>query len=198
MKAYDGFSAKKDLGSGRIPAGNYVGVIKSAKCERNDWGEYLVLAFDISEGDYKGFFQTQFDNQDGDEKKWKGTCRIRVPEPGHQYFTAQKRTFENAIYCIEHSNSGYHWDWDEKKLKGKTAGFRSRDKEFTNTLGEAIMYTEFLDLAIADEVRDGTAKRLKPKLLSDEVKATTIGASAPASPANGSFEIVSDDDDLPF
>ena len=196
MKAYEGFSAKKDYGDGfgRLPAGNYIGKIKSAKVEEFNWGSFLVIAFDITEGDYAGWFQKMFDSDSSDTKKWKGTCRIKIPNASSQYFVSEKRNFENAIACIEESNPRFHWDWDETKLKGKVAGFRFRDKEFLNTFGEVIEFTECLNLASVDDVKTGKAKLLKPKKLKDEEKPAS---SAPVEPIKD-LDVIDADDDLPF
>lgn len=192
MKAYKGYEAKKDYGDGfgRLPAGNYVGKIKSAKVEEYSWGTNLVIAFDIIEGEYEGYYQKQLDLSESENKKWKGVCRLRVPNPDSQYFASEKKQFENAMYSIEESNKGYHWDWDESKLKGKVAGFRFRDKEFKNDFGEVVEFTECLNIVTADDVRNGKAKLLKPKKLKED---------SPA-PTTESFEIISSDDDdpLPF
>ena len=195
MKAYDGFESKKDYGDGlgRLPAGNYVGKIKSAKVEDYNWGSVLIIAFDIIEGEYAGFFQKAFDADTSDTKKWKGTCRITIPQGGSQYFASEKRNFENAIACIEESNKGYHWDWNEAKLKGKTAGFRFRDKEFKNMLGEIVEFTECLNIVTADDVRTGKAKLLKPKKLAEYEKPEILSA-----PKTDDLEIIDGYDDLPF
>lgn len=193
MKAYDGYKATKNYGdgAGSIPAGNYVGQIKSAKVDEFNWGAQLVIAFDITEGDYKGFFQKQFDNSPSESPKWKGVCRLTIPNPDSPYFMSQKKSFENAMYSIEESNKGFHWDWDEKKLKGKVAGFRSREEEFINDFGEKVEFVKFINLVTADDVRNGTAKTLKPKKLKEE--------DAPVSTSTtNDFEVLSADDDLPF
>lgn len=194
MKAYEGFKSTKNYGDrDRLPAGNYVGKILDAKVEETTFGENLVIAFDIIEGEYAGYFQQKFDNDTKEDKKWKGVCRITIPNPDSKYFSGEKVAFENAIYSIEDSNEGYHWDWHENKLKGKIAGFRFRDKEFINNYDEVITFTECLNLVSAEDVRNGEAKLLKPKLL--KPKDRPVGFENNITDDNISDV---DDNDLPF
>ena len=76
MKKYSDFKAERSS-SGRetLPAGGYVCKILSAKVESNDWGDTLVIAHDVCEGDYAGIFQRDFSNNDREDKRWRGTYR---------------------------------------------------------------------------------------------------------------------------
>ena len=77
-----------------------------------------------------------------EDKKWKGTFRLTIPDENSQYFASNKRVFNNFIYSLETSNNGYHFDWDETKLKGKFFGALYREKEFESNSGDIITTTE--------------------------------------------------------
>lgn len=192
MKLFKGYSAERSYGEERIPAGNYIGEIKNAKVEQTQYGDFLVIAFDITEGEFAGYFQEKYDRATGDSKKWRGTCRVRIPDEKSQYYESEKRSFENMMFAIEDSNRGFHFDSEgtEAQLKGKTAGFLSRDKEFKNVFGEVITFTEFVSFASANDVRDGKVKPLKAKLLKPEEKPTETEYS--------DFTPIPTDDDIPF
>ena len=130
IKPYNGAKAAKFANREPLPRGGYVLKIISAKTEDYDWGQKLILAVDVCEGEHKGFFERDFKANTNEDKKWRGTYRINVPNEGGQYFETQQKSFNNFIACVEESNSGYHWDWDESKLKGKLIGGLWRNKEW--------------------------------------------------------------------
>lgn len=191
MKPYSDFKAEKTGGSREIlPKGGYVCEIKSVKEEsyKSDSGEFkvLILAIDVCEGEYAGFFKKDFDGNDREDKKWRGTYRINEPrDDGSEQDAWTKRVFNNFIYSVQESNHGYVWDWEEKKLKGKKLGvlFREREWEMNGRTGWS---TEAAGSAPAQDIRDGTFKLPKDKPLKNRPAAQT--------PA----ETAEDEDDLPF
>ena len=191
MKAFNGLEIKKSVGaSAPLPAGGYVAKILNAKVEEYSWGEVLVISFDIAEGEYKDFFSKQYRENTREDKKWKGNFRLTVPQESNQYFDSQKRTFGNAIWAIEESNPGYHWDWNEPELKGKMVGvlFRNFEWAMEDRTGWS---TEACTFVSVEDVRTGNFKQPKDKPLRN--KATN---NAPAS----NFTVLDDDSlgDLPF
>ena len=134
ISSYKGMKAEKAVSNTPLPAGGYVAKIIGAKVENYSWGSVVVIAFDITEGEYSDFFRKQFDSNTNEDKKWKGTYRLTVPDESSQYFENNQRTFNNFIYSMEDSNSGYHYDCDETKFKGKSIGVLFRNKEFSYTL----------------------------------------------------------------
>ncbi len=192
MKKFDVEIKKAAQASEPLPAGGYVARILNAKVEPYSWGEVLVISFDISEGVHKDFFARQFRESQYEDKKWKGNFRLTVPQPGHEYEASQKRTFGNAIWAVEDSNSGYHWDWNEAGLKGKTVGVLFRDKEWEFD-GRNGMTTECCGFISAEDVRKGNFKTPKPKLLKKPAAAQSSDSGFDLS----NFEEIKDDD-LPF
>ena len=192
MKAFNGLEIKKSVGASEpLPAGGYVAKIINAKVEEYGWGEVLVISFDIAEGEYKDFFGKQYKENTREDKKWKGNFRLTVPQESNKYFDSQKRTFGNAIWAIEESNTGYHWDWNETALKGKMVGVLFRNFEWSMDDGRSGWSTECCTFVSVEDVRTGNFKQPKDKTLRN--KATNNAAAS-------SFTVLDDDSmsDLPF
>lgn len=123
----------------KLELGGHVCKILQAKVESYDWGSVLILLFDIHEGSKSdGFYKRNFDSQ-GENKKWKGTFRQNLPvdNPTEDKEIKTLRGFKTLINCIEKSNSGYKWNWDEQTLKGKLFGgvFGRKEYEFNGKTG---------------------------------------------------------------
>ena len=186
---YNGAQATKMTIGAALPAGGYVAQIQSARVESYHWGTVLVIAYDVIEGEHKDHFRKQFEENNDPNRKWKGTFRLTVPNEKSQYFATEKRTFNNFIFALEESNSGYHFDWDEKHLKGKFFGALVRNKEFLSDKNEKITTTECGGCTDIQSIRDGSFTPLKDKLLKE--------GAAPAQIASA-IDDITDDDDLPF
>lgn len=188
MKKFSDVKAERSF-SGRetLPAGGYVCDILSAKVESNDWGETLIIAHDVAEGDYKGIFKRDYDNNDREDKKWRGTFRLRLPkDDGTEQDGWKKRSLGNFIWAIEESNPGYTWNWDEKTLKGKKIGLLYRNKEWEYN-GRSGWTTEAISSDSVDDIREGKFKIPKDKPL----------ANKPVS-VEQTFEELDDSSELPF
>ena len=185
-KAYTGDAFK-------LPAGGYICKIIGAKVEDYSWGQVIAIAFDINEGDQKDFYKKQFDANTSEDKKWKGTYRLNVPkDDGSQQDAWTKRRFKTFTDALEESNSGYHFDWDEKKFKGKKVGVLFRNKEWEMN-GNTGWTTECCAFTSVGDIREGNFTMPKDKPL-------TKKANASSAPAFGAFVAADDDDngDLPF
>lgn len=182
---FDGAHAEKLSNGAALPAGGYVARIESAKVETYTWGNVLVIALDIAEGNHTGHFRKMFDENSDPNKKWKGIFRLTIPNEKSKFFVSEKRSFNNFIFALETSNNGYHFDWDEKRLKGLLFGALYRNKEFLAENGKKIMTTECGGCTDILSIKDGSFTPLKDKLLKDE-------------PARSETTDVFYDDDLPF
>ena len=167
MKAkYAGYEGKKSGGYIELPpAGAYVGEILNVKVEPSydKSHDQIVLMLDVTEGEYKGRYMEVYNDQKErfPECKFKGILRITVPEENDPEDKAWiKRVFEGNLWAVEQSNSGYAWDWDEKKLKGKKVGFSVRKRFYTYD-GKDRETTEIAQLESIEEVRAGKVKPLK-------------------------------------
>ena len=189
IKKYTDFKAEKSSSPREIlPAGGYVGKIMSAKVESFEWGDVLVMAYDITEGEYAGFFQRDFANNTNEDKKWRGTLRMNIPtDSANQQNEWRKRAFNNLIACLEESNPGFHWDWDESKLKGKALGILVREREWEMG-GNTGWTTEASGASSVDAIREGKFRIPKPRFLKAKTEA--------AAPAFN--QQAADDSDLPF
>ena len=116
MKKLNGYeTAQAYFEQERLPVGGYVLKILDVKYQENSWGDVILLSFDIEEGEYKGFFANNYRAQTQEDKKWKGTYRLRVPkDDGSEQDNWTMRRFKTVISAFEESNSGYHWNWDEQ------------------------------------------------------------------------------------
>lgn len=188
MKKFDVEIKRSVSGNDPLPVGGYVAKIMNAEVKEYTWGDVLVVSFDIAEGEYKDFFANQYKANTNEDKKWKGNFRINVPQEGNQWFDSQKRTFGNAIACIEESNNGYHWDWDEAKLKGKLVGVLYRNYEY-DIDGRQGWSTECGTFVSVDDIRNGNFRQMKDRHLKNKPVET--------KPAVSDFEEITDDD-LPF
>lgn len=187
MKPFNGFEAKKSGTREKLPAGGYIAKILNAEVVDYSWGSVLLISFDIAEGEHKDFFKTDYKNQDSEDKKWRGTYRLRIPlDDGSEQDGWTKRTFGNAIWAVEDSNRGFHWDWDEAMLKGKFVGvlYRNREWEMNGNTGWT---TECCALAGVDDIHQGNFKMPKDKPLKEK---SSSSAFTPVDEENG--------DDLPF
>lgn len=75
----------------------------------------LKIMVDISGNDKQaGFFKKQYDSNTNENKKWSnGACR---------YLSLKDENLgmlKGFITCVENSNKGYKWNWDESTLIGK-------------------------------------------------------------------------------
>ena len=191
IRKFSGYEAKKSGGAREIlPAGGYVAKIISAKVEAGNYGEKLIVAFDIDEGDYRGFFKRDFEGNTNEDKKWRGVYRLNIPaDDGSEQDGWRKRSFNNFAFAVENSNSGYTFDWDEKRLKGKLFGVLFRNKEWAFN-GRSGWTTEACSATDAQAIRDGKYKVPKDKGLDGGARFETTAASAVAEDESS--------DDLPF
>lgn len=173
----------------KLPVGGYVLKIIKTKIETYDWGQVLVLAFDITEGDYAGFYQKNFDAQQND-KKWKGTHRINLPKnDGSEKDEWSIKTLKSRITAVEASNDGYVWNWDENSLVGKQVGGLFGNKEYEMD-GKRGFYTDCRAFCSVERIRTGNFTIPSDKLLNSNTNTANV-----ALPEG--FQAITDDD-IPF
>lgn len=195
MKKLNGYAqAQVYSDAERLPAGGYILKILNVEYQENDWGDVIVLSFDIDEGEHKGFYAANYRAQAGEDKKWKGTYRIRVPkDDGSEQDNWTMRRFKTVMNAFEDSNKGYHFDWDEKKLKGLLIGalFNNKEYDFSGRHG---FFTNCHSLVTVEKIRSG-----KFEIPADTLLKGNSSAPAPVPDANG-FINVPDciDEALPF
>lgn len=181
----------------RLPIGGYVIKIENVKFEEgtNGMSDRIALMFDIAEGEFKGFFRTNYENQTQEDKKWKGTYRIYCPkDDGSEQDTWTKRRFKTIMEAFEDSNPNFTWNWDEKLLKGKVIGAIFNDKEYEFN-GNRGFFTNCYSLVKAEDIRKGNFKIPEATLL----KAKSA-APAPRTDIGDGFMNIPDgvDEEIPF
>lgn len=202
MRQYNGFESKKMAGGYEpLPAGGYVVKLIDAKVEQNSNGsESLVIAYDVAEGEYTGHYRDAFNSDTRADRKWRGTYRLFIPTgDGSEKDGWSVNSFNNLIACLEESNPGYHWDWNEKGLKGKLLGLVYRNKEWEYE-GKTGWTTEAASVYAAQDIRDGKFKAAKDKPLRNKPAQNGgfSGFGGGAVSAADFAELDGDDDDLPF
>lgn len=176
-----------------LPAGKYICEIKGAKVVDNTRGSaQLVLQLDIAEGDYKGYYSNVYAadlERYGSKAKWRNGGLFRQGWEGKSL-----PYFHGLMTCIEKSNDGYKWNWDEKTLKGKKIGVLFGREQFLLN-GQKRWATK----AVAVRSIEGLEKSEIPedKLLN--------GSTAPSEFKSSGFDTSGfsdlddvDEDDLPF
>lgn len=174
----------------KLPLDAYVCKVKQCRVVDNNFGEQLAILFDITEGEYAGYFQKDYAGNTAQDKKWRGLLRVWIPkDDGSESDEITKRNFKGMTTAFERSNLGYQWDWNENSLVGKTVGilFRNEEWEYNGKTGWAVR--PFRALSV-DTVRNGEYTLPKDKPLKNKPTA------APATTNNGYVEV--DTDDLPF
>lgn len=191
MKQYNGFSRNdvfKD--QERLPAGGYVLKIEDVQYQEDKWGDVIKLSFDIAEGEHKNYYSEQYRSQTGEDKKWKGTYRLRVPkDDGSEQDKWTKKRFNTAIVNFEESNPGFHWDWNELSLKGRFIGavFNNKEYEFEGRHG---FFTNCYNLVSVEKIRSGKFEIPPDTLLKKDGQKGSDG--------NDFVPVADGMDDLPF
>ena len=171
---YKSFEAKKTGGFTALPpVGAYVAEIQEVRFvkKEKEWERDRIECFmEITEGEYKNRFHEVYSDQ---SEKWgsatyRGIFRLIPPteDEATQEDDWRKRVFESNLWCVQQSNPGYKWDWDEKKLKGKTVGISLRKRLYTYTKdgedkdGETIEIAQF---ETVDDVRNGKCRPMRDR-----------------------------------
>ena len=137
----------------RLVPGGYVATIMNVEEYKTNC---LKISYDIAEGKFKGYYAQQYE-------QWGGTWR------GTQYQAVETKqgdvlaSFSNLIYCIENSNRGYTWNWDERTLKGLKVGIVLREEEYIGNDGEVHTSLKVSDWKTVADISNGDFKVRDPK-----------------------------------
>lgn len=114
----------------------------------------LKIEVDIAGNDeQKGFYQKQYDNNTNSDKKW--------PSASCKYISLKEddtcvSMFKGFTTCVEKSNPGYTWNFDEKTLIGKKIcgvyGLEEYEKQ-DGTIGTATKLVQFRSLDKLNEIK---------------------------------------------
>lgn len=203
MKKFNGYDKAKEAAQyqpgQKLPVGGYVCKIIGVKYEEGQNGnsDMIILQFDIEEGEYKDYFHKQYEASTQEDKKYKGQVRIYVPrDDGSDKDTWTKNAFARWTDAFEKSNTGYTWDWDEKKWKGKLIGITFGE---TGTVidGREIVYVEARSAEPVSKIKEGTF--YMPQFKKKNGYTGNGGSGSDASAANGFMQVTeSEMEELPF
>lgn len=189
---YETTKAYGDIQS--LPKGGYVLKIMGAEVLSNSIGQYVKISCDVAEGEYANFFANEYRNQQSEDKKWHCNYLLNVPnDDGSEKDGWTKRRFKTVIEAIEEANPGYHFDWDEKKFKGKLVGGLFNEREYQATDGSVKRTSNLAQLCSVEKIRSGKYQIPNDKLLSGS-------QAAPTRAADTGFMNIPDgvDESLPF
>ena len=144
-------------------------------------GDYLNIEYDIADGEFKGYFKEQFEKWN----KWNGTF-IR------SYKEKALGMFKHFINCVEESNGGFSWNWNERALIGKVIGLVIGEEEYVKKNGEIGTRMYVKDIKTVEQIKNGDFK------ISDLKKIDGSNASTEISSFVPNLTPISDDDELPF
>lgn len=178
----------------QLPAGLYVCVVKQVNVQNDkDGKEQMIICFDISEGEHKGFYQKQFEmrKQSTVGAKWGGVHRQYTHDKGLPFF-------KGMICSIEKSNNGYKWDWNEKGLVGKRFGGAFGREQFLTQDGQKKFATKLMQIRSVEGLKEATVP--EDKLLAPDTSVPNPLAAASGTADPMGFMNIPDglDEQLPF
>lgn len=170
-RGYDEAQTYSD--SYKLPAGGYVvRIIDAEEKKYPDGNEYLEIKFDIAEGEYRGFYKNQYENQTFEPKKYKGTIKINAPkENGTDQDNWTLKNFKTQIDALQDSDPNFD-AWTAKEelntdgMIGLEAGLLFRNKEY-DYKGNRGFWTEPFRFIATDKIRSGDFTIPKDKMLND-------------------------------
>lgn len=149
MKKLDMTNVHEAGESKRLPAGAYICKIKAVKDVPDK--EYLKVIYDISEGEYAGYYgKIRLDHPDWE---WVGAYV-------KSYKTAALPMFKRFCSAVSKSNGGFVFDGgainaDENTLVNKLIGLVFREEEYYSNSGDIrtrlIVHSEFAIDKLADQ-----------------------------------------------
>ena len=202
MKSFEGF--KSEPMSDRmpqLPVGAYICAIQSVKEEGDYPDDSLVLRLEVVEGEWAGYYSKRFkrdsemsvSSRSSYPVRYKGDFRIRAPRAENPHIGNLEwaiRNFNNAIWAIEDSNDGYHFDFaNVAALRGKYVGINVREAQFQGNI-----FTEIGRLESVKMVREGKVKPMKVR----EERPSAYSAPAAASPSAPAGFFPVEVDEIPF
>lgn len=175
FKSVNRDKVRQSTGFEILPKGAYVVKIIGVKVADNNSGngQHLKIAFDVAEGQYKNFYQKQFDNNPNEDKMWPLDAVFMLTIPTDSSPEWQTEQFFTFLANVEDSNSGYTFNGDETKLTGKIFGglFCNEQSEAN---GNVYDHTKLRWTRTADDVRNNKYGKLpKDKLKSGKGSAAS-------------------------
>lgn len=116
IKDFDKVEAKGMDDFKPLPIGAYECSIVIARENKNEESGKTTfkVGVDIASGEYKDYFRKMYDNDNRIDKKWNNNAVRYLAFEGENV-----AYFKGFLTCVENSNPGYKWNWDEKTLINK-------------------------------------------------------------------------------
>ena len=141
-------------------------------------GDYLRIDYDIAQGEFKGYYTKQNERFGGG--KWFANVIKSYKEKALGMF----KHFTN---CVEESNPGFKWNWQEQKLVGLRFGATLQEEEYEKNDGSIGTRLVVKDIKTVEQIMNGDFKVPTTKKLERTI--------APVS----DFAVIDNStDDLPF
>ena len=144
-----------------LPIGAYECVIKDARVNENPdtHKRTFKVSVDIAKGEYQDYFLKRYTNNTNTDKKWDNNAVRYLGFEGDNV-----AYFKGFITSVENSNTGYKWDWDETKLKGKKICGVFQYEEYEKQDGSRAVKVRLNKFRSMDKMKDANEN------LSDNVK----------------------------
>ncbi len=186
-----------------LPVGGYkTKIVKTELATSQNGNQCIIIGFDITDGEYKGYFKQQFDGSKLENKKYKGLIRLWLPNKESQYYDKQLKSYWRNIYAIENANNGFKFDDTEnhKTLVGKTAYIMvaEKDWEFNGKRGVSAKPINFV---YKKNVEDGSVMERVEYMASLCQNRGYSNQKQGSTPTQDGFYPIDDsetDEDLPF
>lgn len=116
IKDFDKIEAKGMDDFKALPIGAYECKIINAVENRNDQSgkTTLKVMIDIANGEFKDYFKKRYDSNTAIDRKWDNNATKYLSFEGEN-----TSYFKGFITCVENSNVGYKWNWEESTLRDK-------------------------------------------------------------------------------
>lgn len=182
MKSIDNFNevqASSGEFSRPTPGGYIIGILEAVDYPfdpQKKKGDYLKIFYDIMYGDFANYYSNL-------NTKFGGEYRTNFIR---SYKETALGMFKHFINCVEESNPGYKWDWNEKGLKGRKLGVVLGEEEYIKGDGSVASRLYVKDIKTVEQIKNGDFKIPALKKLSAQ-------AAVPSD-----FQAADDLDDLPF
>ena len=201
IKDFDKVEAKGMEDFKGLPIGAYECVIIGGAPHTNpDSGKKTFkVAVDIANGEFKDYFKKRYDANTNEDKKWDNNAVRYLAYEGDN-----ASYFKGFITCVENSNVGYKWDWDEKTLKGKKICGVFQYEEYEKQDGSRAVKVRLNKFRSLDKMKEAkenlsdSVKLLSGSYMSIDDYNERNESKNTTNPFSGSDEIVLTDDMLPF
>ena len=196
-ETYRGVIAAIEGGGKTLQPGGYICKILRVQERMSRGGNPMfVFEFDIAQGNRAGFFKRKYENSSkmNANAKWGGSLYQSVSS---DYGVGR---LKGMITAIEHSNPGFHFNWDdpqnERTLAGKLVGVVFGEEEYLNDKNEKKKATKPFWMCSADKIREGVEVP-KPRLLKEDSIPAASNIGIPLD-FDEDFKLMADDDEVPF